>query len=154
MKTAVPIEVDIYNDYVDEWFCEPPEDRAEFVAGIVDVVDLTEAPRVTRRIYSWYPASTRVTVHRGPVTTKPKPAKKAKPTESDAAPVAEGKYLCEVCGTRFANPQGFGRHMKSEHWDDIVEEWELNGAVGLQRAFGIAVNTSYAWSKRIEAAAA
>jgi len=92
-----------------------------------------------------------VRVEKAAKASTPKPAaeKATSPT-----PIADGKFLCEVCGARFGGPAPFGMHMKAEHWTDIVEEWELNGAPGLQREFGISSSTAAAWSKKIEKAAA
>lgn len=93
----------------------------------------------------------RATVAKAKPAKEPRINKATKPvTEEPAGEDTPGKFLCECCGDRFRGPKQFGQHMKNCHWDDVLEEYALNGAHGLQVSFGVSPATSVAWAKRIE----
>jgi hypothetical protein len=69
-------------------------------------------------------------------------------------PLEAGHYECVQCGDRFRGPSPFGRHMRTDHGEEIAESYAEGGAAGLVRDFGVSEGTARRWVVELELAAA
>lgn len=69
---------------------------------------------------------------------------------AEPEPEPDGRS-CAYCGET-GTPQKITRHIRSAHWDDVLEEYAEGGCPGLVEAFGVSMSTASNWRDLIEGA--